>query len=516
MKSLPAMVIGAPVWLCLAHASAQDVVHGEQGRALDALIQRETLGQFWGAVLVAPKGEVALAKGYGLANESLVPITADSLFDIGSISKSFTATAILRLEMEGKLRLDATIDQYLSDVPEHARKVTVRQLLTHTSGVQGTDSPADDTLSSIVESMLRRPPVFTPGSRMEYSNAGYFLLAAIIERVSGTSYEGFMMQRVFGPAGMKASTMVGTTADRPELVTARRDAQNPQRGTALTQPYAFAWGYKGAGGVVSSVRDLLAFDKALRGDALLDASAQRAMFTGGKGGYGMGWYVKRTPRGWRHEHSGGVWGFSSEMIRHEDGTVIIVLTNGHSNPVALAGKLESAAIPEMSESVEAMIEPAAIASVVGGMAKLGSTGAARVDQAGTRVRLTMHDRATPAKAMATIEISQGFAGRLAEDLRSAIDDTPGPSGQGGQLAMLWIATSPYTADERGVMRIGKGAKLIVQQGFQSGDPDGKNPVNDPRPTLILMDDERSFWPIIFVMDPDVAATLAQELDAAAE
>ncbi len=505
----PAVWVLGVVWLAAtALAQAGGVAAADLGRRCDELVRRETLGQFWGAVLVADKGKVVLSRGYGLANREMNPVGADSLFDIGSISKAFTATGILRLASEGKLRVDGAIGLYLPGVPEHAGGITVAHLLSHTSGVTGGEDLRLDTPEDLVRSVLAPPLKFEPGSRMEYSNAGYFLLAAIIERVGKMPYEKFIAQEVLAPAGMVHSSVIGLPEVDPGAVTDRVDAETARRGRAMGQPYMLAWGYKGAGGVVSSASDLLAFDRALRGNGLLDELSKGRMFKAGKGGYGFGWFVSATGAGWRHEHSGAVWGYGSELIRHEDGTVIIVLTNGRNNPVALGAKLEALVKPELSAEIRVTIQTGGLRLDGHKLVRFPDSGGARVRRQGGAAGLVLFDRAEPGKDLVVAEIPASRCKAIAAQLREVCQDGPAGAGASG---MLWIATAVYTPDAQGTIALPEDVRLIVQGEFQSHSEDGGS-VEEHRPTLILSDDAHSFWPVIFVMDPSIARELAGELE----
>ncbi|MCC6426181.1 MAG: beta-lactamase family protein [Phycisphaerales bacterium] len=466
-------------------------------------------------MLVADRGIVVLAKGDGLANTELAPMSADSLFEIGSISKAFTACGTLRLEMEGKLRVDAPIGLYLHDVPEHASGITVGHLLSHTSGVSNEGRFQEDTGPAMVKGMLALPLRFAPGTKMEYSNVGYFLLAAIIEQVSGKSYEAFIAEEVLAPAGMTGSRMVGIPPKDPRLVTTRVDARGGRKARASDQPYSMAWGYKGAGGVVSSARDMLAFDKALRGDQLLDETAKGRMFTAGLGEYGCGWYIGSGARGWRHEHSGGVWGYASQMIRHEDGTVIIVLTNGNNDPVGLAKKLEATVIPESSEAMKITLGAAGLLIDATGQPKMldiEKTAGVRAKRSGGGAIVEMFDRQRPDQTHVRIEMTDPMARVLMAHIHN-LSPQRQPAVEGSALCRLRVAWIPYTREQDGGIRLPESARVVVESRYHGLGENGQ-PVSDMRPTRIVLDEEHGFWPVIISMDEPIASRLADDLEAA--
>ncbi|HLO41307.1 MAG TPA: serine hydrolase domain-containing protein [Phycisphaerales bacterium] len=486
----------------------------EEGLAarIDRVIARETLGQFWGAVLVAGGDGVVYSRGFGLANSDLKPIDDRTLFDIGSISKAFTATAVLRLELEGKIRLDAPISMYLEGVPRHAARITIAQLLGHTSGVTGGASMREDSGREVVRSVLESPPAFEPGTRMEYSNAGYFVLAALIEKVSGRTYEEYVRDEVLRVAGMRGSTLIGLRdAAEGAVVAARVDEQMGRRSLATQEPYAYSWGYKGAGGVVASAMDLYAFDRALRGDGLIDALGKERMFRAGQGGYGLGWFVSTTAHGWRHEHSGGVWGFSSEMIRHEDGTVIIVLTNGRNNPVRLAKKLEALVMPELSEDVEAVVHTAGREKDELGIVGVGGAVGAHAASEDGRVSITIMEAAGDASPLVTMKLAKGRAAMLAGELEGVSQGNPATR----QRGRVMLGTIRYRADESGRIVLPEDVAIAVMPGYHGTGKDGESVV-DARPTIVVQDAANGFWPVILILDHDEARELVKQLRLAAE
>lgn len=292
------------------------------------------------AVAVVQAGEVLHARGYGYANlEWSEPITMDTVFGIGSLTKPFTATAIMLLEREGALRLDAPITAYLPDYPLGERTVTIAHLLSHRSGIANFVTQPDfwertaqlyHTPAELLPLFTDLPPNFAPGARYSYSNSGYCLLGLIVERVSGLSYGDFLLQRVFAPLGMTHSHYLLHEA----IIPCRAGGyQRTERGWehaphfSMTLPYA-------AGGLGSSLNDLIRWDQAMRAHQLLDAETEARMRTpqrlndGRIEDYGFGWALSDF-RGRRVvHHAGGVPGFSS-FYGHfvEDDTAIVVLSN---------------------------------------------------------------------------------------------------------------------------------------------------------------------------------------------
>ncbi len=314
-------------------ASASDIAQ-RAGEYLDA---QARVNGFSGAVLVARDGVPVVSRAWGWANaEWEIPNTPETKFRLGSITKQFTAAVVLRLGQRQALKLDDPVCRHLDPCPAAWQPVTVRHLLTHTSGIPSytglPDYRATMMMPRTVEQMVGvfrdLPLEFQPGEQFKYNNSGYFLLGVIIEKVSGKTYEQALDDEIFGPLGMKDSGY-----DWNEPLLPRRAAGYARRDGGLVnarhldmqQPYA-------AGALYSTVGDLLKWDQALYTDRVLPAAAREAMFTPFKGNYALGWTVNppdRAVSGRRQVgHGGGINGFSTMILRvPEDRVAVIVLAN---------------------------------------------------------------------------------------------------------------------------------------------------------------------------------------------
>jgi CubicO group peptidase (beta-lactamase class C family) len=278
------------------------------------------------AVAVVRNGKVILARGYGLANrERSVPATKDTVYAIRSVTKSFTATGIMMLAEEGKLSVDDRISRYLPGTPAAWEGITIRHLLTHTSGLVVDPDPDHGPADEMIRSLAKLPLLFPPGEQWSYSSAGYFLLGQIIERVSGKPLEVFLDERIFRPLQMTST------------------AKNAGDLNILAQPYAVNGQVKpvnptaayGASGYVSTVVDLARWDAALYSDQFLQPSTREQMWTPGRLNngkpldYGLGWSVGSYHGHRRVDHSGsGAHGFRANITRFvDDRLTVIVLTN---------------------------------------------------------------------------------------------------------------------------------------------------------------------------------------------
>jgi len=284
--------------LCLAAVSnLLAATHAEKIDSLLAAYHKQRY--FNGSALVAEKGQVIFRKGYGLANmEWDIPNAPDTKFRLGSITKQFTSMVIMQLVSEGKIKLDEKITTYLPDYrKDTGDRVTVRHLLTHTSGIPSyTGLPGffqkksrdPYTVDAFVKEYASGDLEFDPGSKFAYDNSGYFLLGAMIEKITGKSYADAVKERIFDPLGMKDSGY-----DRFDTVLPKRAS-----GYALTPngyvnaPYLDMSIPYAAGSLYSTVEDLYKWDRALYGDKLLSAELKKTMFTPMLQNYAFGWAVR--------------------------------------------------------------------------------------------------------------------------------------------------------------------------------------------------------------------------------
>lgn len=288
------------------------------------------------AIAVIKNGKLIKAEGYGAASvEFNVPATKDTVFEIGSVTKQLTAAAIMLLVEDGKISLDEKIAKYLPDTPASWQNVTVRHLLTHTSGIKSYTYLSGFELTKrlkrddFIKKLHAEPLEFEPGARWNYSNSGYNLLGFIIESVSGKSYWDFMRERVFSPLGMTA------TADRdPQFIIKNRAVGYEWENNRLVGRDYDLTDVFSAGAVVSTVADLAKWDAALRDAKLLKKESLRQMWTphllndGKTYPYGFGFGVADFRGHKLISHNGQTAGFAANISRFvDDDLSIIVLTN---------------------------------------------------------------------------------------------------------------------------------------------------------------------------------------------
>jgi len=312
--------------------------------------------QFTGSVLVSKGGEILFAKGYGLANaEHGIPNTPRTKFRLGSITKQFTAMAILILHERGKLKIEDPIGKYLENSPKAWEGVTIHHLLTHTGGIPSyTDDPnylmkmmMPETIKSMIARFRDKPLDFKPGEKFHYSNSGYFLLGAIIEKVAGKSYEAFLKEAIFDPLGMN-----DTGYDHAQTLLAARASGYNRHDSGLknaeyldmAQPYS-------AGSLYSTVEDLARWDQALCDGKLVSKESHAKMYKPVNNNYAYGWFVTTSKGRKQIQHGGGINGFATEILRYPDQRVCaIALCNVlPQNPDQVAHDLAAIALGDSYE-----------------------------------------------------------------------------------------------------------------------------------------------------------------------
>ena len=282
-------------------------------------------------------GKSIKTTAYGLANIELsVQAKPESVFEIGSLTKQFTAAGILLLAQEGKLSVDDRISKYLKDIPEAWANVTIRHLLTHTSGIKsytgldGFDLWRHLTQAQFIKAIGKEPMDFQPGDSWKYCNTGFNLLGYIIENVSGNNYWDFMGERIFHPLDMRA-----TTHRLPsQIVPSRASGYEQVKHKWINRDYNLTDVFS-AGAIVSTVLDLAKWNAALDDDRPLNGASKAQMWTpvklndGSTRKYGFGWNVDGVVEGHRNiGHGGSTSGFSASLQRFpDDRLAVIILTN---------------------------------------------------------------------------------------------------------------------------------------------------------------------------------------------
>lgn len=321
------------------------------------------------ALAIVRDGKLVKAKGYGLASLELnVPVLRKTAFELGSITKQFTAMAIMMLVEEGKVRLDERITTYLSGLPDAWRNVTVRHLLTHTSGIKSYTEVhrfdritlADTSPEEVIQTVADYPLKFQPGEKWEYSNTGYYLLGLIVEKASGKPYATFLQERIFGPLGMNRTRLNDLKAvipDRSSGYSWRGSGYRNATAISMTWPYA-------AGALLSTVEDLAKWDAALYTEKLVKQTSLDQMWTpatlkdGKSTEYGFGWFIGKMNEHRLIGHSGGIPGFSTDIARYVDDrlTVIALLNQERGDGSVITRGVAGLTLPALVPPVPKPIE----------------------------------------------------------------------------------------------------------------------------------------------------------------
>lgn len=319
--------------------AAQVVPSGDLAKKVDrymrACVQE---GNFSGTVLMARKGKILISKGYGLANSEVnARNSSATIFRLGSITKQFTALAIMQLQERKRLSVQDPLSKYIPDYPQ-GDKITIHHLLTHTAGIPNfTDFPEysaymvnPSPVLKTIDLFKNRPLDFTPGEKFKYSNSGYIILSYVIEKASGQSYESFVAENIFQPLNMKNSGY-----DHHAII-----LKNRASGYILTDegllnaPYIDMSIPSGGGALFSTVGDMYLWDRALYKEGLVSRESLDAMFTPYKESYGYGWIIANLNGRKIITHNGSVNGFLTHIARYvNDDACIVILSNIENSPV---------------------------------------------------------------------------------------------------------------------------------------------------------------------------------------
>ena len=307
-------------------------------------------------MIVTKGGQTLLSSGYGSANLELgVANTASTKFLIGSITKQFTSMSIMILQDRGLLSVHDRVGEHLTTVPESWQRLTLHQLLTHTSGIMHSwDLPGfaetmavPTTLDATLERFFDQPLVFQPGAGFRYSGTGYFLLARIIEEISGKPYEAFLQAEIFGPLGMGDSG-----ADLPGPVLSNRASGYVLDGSEIQNaPDIFLSILTGGGNLYSTTEDMARWDRGLAAHALVSEEAYSLLYQVERESYAYGWRVGRLEGRETLAHAGGLPGFNAFILRvPAEDLCVIVLTNQTPGQAAPVGRALATTVLAVSPS----------------------------------------------------------------------------------------------------------------------------------------------------------------------
>jgi N-acyl-D-aspartate/D-glutamate deacylase/CubicO group peptidase (beta-lactamase class C family) len=368
LAAVAALLFAAVTLVGLAH----------QPDPIDVIVERELAAQRIPGVAIAVvrRGEVVKAQGYGLANvEHNVPVATETIFQSGSLGKQFTAALVMLLVEDGKLALSDPLTKFYPDAPASWRAITVRHLLTHTSGLADYTAGKIDYRRDYSEDDLARlayemPLDFAPGDQWKYSNTGYVLLGALVRKAAGSFYGDLLRDRVFAPLGMTTARVISEA----DIVPHRAAGYRLTRGTLQNQEWvAPQLNTTADGSLYLSLRDLIAWDRGLRAHAVLKPESWSAMFepvrlnSGRRHPYGFGWDVERLAGQDVRRHGGSWQGFKTYIARYlgDDLTIIALANLAQAQPERIVNAIAEHFIPKLRETTAWTIVGAQVADGTG-------------------------------------------------------------------------------------------------------------------------------------------------------
>jgi CubicO group peptidase (beta-lactamase class C family) len=399
-RSILVLVCASATLLMVAGSSSQEYPHtsagsrqseGKSAPAPDLARMEQVVQsyvkdkQFMGAVLVARGNDVLLDKGYGFANlEWNIPDSPRTKFRLGSITKQFTAASILLLEERGKLNVEDPVKKYMPDAPAAWDKITIFNLLTHTSGIPNFTGfpdyrklePFSATAEELVARFRDKPLDFQPGEQWSYSNSGYVVLGYLIEKLSGDSYAHFLEDNIFKPLGMVDSGYDSNSTVIPN----RASGYAPNKDGLVNAGYIDMTIPLSAGGLYSTTEDLLRWEQGLFGGKLLSPDSLKKMTTPFKNDYGLGLGIRSVNGHEEIAHGGGIEGFNTMLAYYPDDklTVVVLANVNGSPPQEIAANLhilaDGGSVVLASERPARKIDPKIFEGYLGAPRAKGATG----------------------------------------------------------------------------------------------------------------------------------------------
>lgn len=341
--------------------AARAVAADDLATRVDAFVGAEMTRQKIPGVAVAilQHGDVKFARGYGVANvEHMVPVSVDTIFQSGSVGKQFTAMLVLLLVEDGKLALSDPLAKFFPNAPPEWREITLRNLLTHTSGIpdyekEDFDLQRNYTVDEVLAYAFGQKLEFAPGTRWNYSNTGYVLLGFVIEKVAGSNYGDLMRERVFAPTGMTTARIISETDIVPHRAAGYKLVKGELKNQDWVSPLLDT---TGDGCIYWSLTDCIAWEKAWRARAVLKPASWAQMLTpvklksGRSYPYGFGIFVDRVHGQPVERHSGSWQGFKAyrAFYPEEDMSVIVLANLEQAEPTTLGEGLAALASPRLA------------------------------------------------------------------------------------------------------------------------------------------------------------------------
>ena len=306
--------------------------------SIDSILNAKYVQDAPGAsFLISKGGEIIYKKSFGLANLELnVPMKTNHVFEIGSMTKQFTAISILMLMERGKLNLDDDITKFIPDYPTNGNRITIHHLLTHTSGIKSYTrmkglnaiSKQDLTPSALIDFFKNEPIDFVPGEKFKYNNSGYIILGYIIEKVSGLTYASFIEEEIFKRLNMTDSQY----ASHREVIQGRASGYHNRDGYINSREISFTLPYS-SGSLMSTVDDMYKWQEAIKNNILISKDASGKVFSnytltnGEPINYGYGWHIKELNGFSSREHGGSIFGFKSMGVYLPESDIYVIGLN---------------------------------------------------------------------------------------------------------------------------------------------------------------------------------------------
>jgi CubicO group peptidase (beta-lactamase class C family) len=350
VATIPACLLVASAGIILLFVTpgvAQDDISAKADRYIKDQMQKQQIPGLSLAVIKA--GQIILAKGYGFANvEHQVPVKPETIFQSGSVGKQFTATAVMILVEEGKIKLDDSISKYLDNTPKSWKGITVRHLLTHTAGMimypENLNLREDYTEDELLNHAASIPLTFQPGEKWSYSNLGYFVLGIMISKLTGKFYGDFIQERIFKPLGMNTARVI----NEADIIPNRAAGYRLENGKLKNQEwFSPTFNSTADGSLYLTVLDMAKWDAALYGEKILKPSSLEQMWTpvklndGKTYPYGLGWFLDEVQGHRLIHHAGGWQGFTSVIWRYVDDklTIVVFANLAQANPGTIADEV---------------------------------------------------------------------------------------------------------------------------------------------------------------------------------
>jgi CubicO group peptidase (beta-lactamase class C family) len=333
MRKSGILVLLLAMGLFTTHASFAQSKAEQMDKVITAYVANN---QFMGSILVAQGDDIILNKGYGLANvEWNIPNSPTTKFRLASVTKQFTAASILLLEEQRKLKITDSVTKYFPNAPTAWRKITIFHLLNHSSGIPDFTGFAEfntfellpTTPLKTIQTFQDKALDFQPGEKVSYSSSGYIVLGALIEKVSGKSYEAFVQDNIFTPLKMNNSGYDSNA----KIISQRATGYIPNVDGMINAGYSDMSVPFSAGALYSTTEDLLKWETALFDKKLLSSASLKKMITPYKENYALGLFVSNNNENTIIQHSGGIEGFNTQLTYHTDKKItVVVLANINS------------------------------------------------------------------------------------------------------------------------------------------------------------------------------------------